>query len=211
MGVLTPLFFALDGRLPPDAMLSLTFTVDDIYCFGFVMQFSCAAIAIRDRLHSLRKAISSRKFLCENEVYCIIGLYEKLFMSMQLVNQYLTVQIIPMFGYQISSLTFSMYSIVRSYLKNVSMKYILTISNGCWVVVETYVLIIAMISGSSTSEEAERIHDVGYEILKNRKVLSPICKEDFRNFVDSKRHSSCTLHSKFFDINWRLMFSVSIY
>ena len=209
-GVGTPLFFHLDGRLPPDVLLAVAFSVNDIYCFGFIIQFSSAAIAVRDRFAILQETFLDQKILNVKEVYGFIELHEKLFKCIKMINNHLTVQIIPSFGYLASSATFSAYNLVRSFLKDVSMKSILTVSNGTWLALEGYVLIIGISSGSSSSSEAESFHDTGYEILRDRKILNCQCKEDFKEFLESKRRSNFHLVSAFFDIDWRLLLSVSI-
>ncbi|KAL7020733.1 hypothetical protein ACKWTF_011630 [Chironomus riparius] len=127
-----------------------------------------------------------------------------------MINNHVTVQLISTFGYLASSVTLSAYNLVRSYLKDVSMKFILTASNGIWLVLELYLLIIGISSGSSSSSAAESFHDTGYAILRDRKILSFQCKEDFKEFLESKRHSNFQFVSAFFDINWRLLLSVCV-
>jgi len=209
-GISTPLFFHFDGRLPPDVLLSLAYTINDIYSFGFIIQFSSVAIAVRDRFAILRETFLDKKILDEKEVYGFIELHEKLFNCIKMINKHLTVQLISTFGYLASSITVLAYNLVRSYLKNVAMRFILTVSNGLWVVIEAYVLIIGISSGSSSSAEVESLHDTGYEIIKSRKILSYQCKDDFKEFLQSKRRSNCHFVSAFFDINWRLLLSVRI-
>jgi hypothetical protein len=151
-----------------------------------------------------------KKILTEKEVYGFIELHEKLFNCIKRINKYLTIQLIPTFGFLTTSITFLAFSLVRSYLKDVAMKLILTASNGGWLVIEAYVLIIGIYSGSSSSSEVESLHDTGYEIIKDRRILNYQCKDDFKEFLDSKRRSSCHFVSAFFDIDWRLLLSVRI-
>lgn len=188
----------------------MSYAINDIYCFGFIIQFSSAAISVRERFAILRETFLDKKILNEKEVYGLIELHEKLFKCLKMINKHLTVQLIPTFGYLVSSATFSAYSLARSFLKDVSMKFILTASNGLWLVLEAHVLIIGISSGSSSSGEAELFHDTGYQILRNRKILSFQCKEDYKEFLDSKRRLNFRFVSAFFDIDWRLLLSVSI-
>ena len=209
-GVGTTLFFHLDGRLPPDILLSAVYSINDFYCFGFIIQFSSAAIALKTRFAILRETFLTKKILNDKEVYGFIELHEKLFKCIEMINNNITVQLISTFGYLATSVTLSAYNLVRSYLKDVSMKFILTASNGVWLGLETYLLIIGISSGSSSTSEAQSFHDTGYKILRDRKILSFYCKEDFKEFLESKRSSNFHFVSAFFDIDWRLLLSVSI-
>lgn len=210
VGIGSTLLLHLDGRLPPDILLTSSYLINDIYCFGFIIQFSSAAIAIRDRFAILRKKFMDEKIFSDKEMCGFIELHEQLFKCVKMINNHLTVQLISTFGYLVSSITFSTYSLVRNYLQDVTMKLILTASNGTWTAFEAYVLIIGISSGSSSSNEIEGFHDTGYEILRNRDILSFKCKEDLKVFLDSKGRSSSYFVSAFFDINWRLFLSVSI-
>ena len=63
--IATILFFHLDGRLPPDIVLYSAYLDYDIYCFGFIIQFASAAIAVRDRFEVLRESFLDKKILNE--------------------------------------------------------------------------------------------------------------------------------------------------
>lgn len=210
IGIGSSLLLHLDGRLPPDILLTTSYLINDIYCFGFIIQFSSAAIAVRDRFAILRETFIDKKIFDDKEVCSFIELHEKLFICIKMINNYLTVQLISKFGFLVSSITFSAYSLVRNYLQDVTMKFILTASNGIWSAFEAYVLIIGISSGSSSSNEIEGFHNTGYEILRNREILSFRSKKNLKLFLDSKGRSSSYFVSAFFDINWRLFLSVSI-
>lgn len=191
-------------------IVTVAFLFQGLHSSGFVLQFSCAAIAVRDRFKMIHNKLLAKKSLNADEVGEIIEIYEKLFKCIKMINKYLTLQLIPLLAIALTNFTLSIYTVVRAFLNNSPMKIVYVPTNCLWEVSESCLLTFLVHSSTSTSSVAEKTKTVGYKILQDFRFSDERSREKFERFIKSITKSSYELKSAIFVVDWNLLFSVSL-
>ena len=88
--------------------------VNLFYCNSMVFQFSYFVIGLKDRLNLIHDKITLKRILTNFEVDVVVDLYEKIIKILDIVNENCTTQLIPIFGYLLLNMTFSVYGVVAT-------------------------------------------------------------------------------------------------
>jgi hypothetical protein len=178
--------------------------INFIYSSGFIYQFTCAVLAIRERLKLIHEKELSKRFLSNYEVDVIVELFEILFDGLKLINSHITFQLIPIFAYLLASLTFTFYSVIRSFMLNSPLKYYVMAPNSIWLVFHSFAFMMLIHASVTTIDALEEIYNFEYQILTNQKIMDARSKEQFFKFVKLVKKVNFRLKTALFDIDWKL-------
>lgn len=70
-------------------------------------------------------------------------------------------------------------------------------------------VIVLIISAVKTMEAVRRLQIVGYETIRDQKIMNPESKTAFVEFLDFIKSLNFKLGTYFFDIDWTLLYTVS--
>jgi hypothetical protein len=211
LNVISDLYFLLntvDGSLNNN-FLSFMYFMNYVYCNAFAFQFACAAICIRDRFNLLHNKMRSMSNFNSYEIGLVIDLYRKLFNVINLVNAHLSFQLIPAIGYMLMSTFFTLYGMARLFFVNSSFKYLFLWCEVLNITVDTAVLVNLIYCSVTAVESAEKFFDIAYEVKSDLHIQNRESEVRFFNFVKFIKGKKIRLGTAFFDIDWKLLFSVS--
>ncbi|KAG5670827.1 hypothetical protein PVAND_001062 [Polypedilum vanderplanki] len=183
------------------------FFLNYVYCNAFIFQFSCATIAIRDRFNLLHEKVSSTSNFNNYEINFIIDLYKRLFNLINLVNSYLSFQLIPVIAYTLMSTTFTFYGTFRLFATDSDFKYIFLGSEFVNITSNLLILLTLIHCSVTAIESAERFFDIAYEIKSELKISNRETQIEFMDFVKFMKGKKIRLGTVFFDVDWKLLFS----
>ncbi|KAG5671199.1 hypothetical protein PVAND_001410 [Polypedilum vanderplanki] len=177
----------------------------DCTCPSIILQFSSAAIAVRDRVKSLHNKISKKSCLHNYEIDLIIEIYEKLFDTLTLINDNLAFQIIPIIAYILIATVLTLYNITRLFLLESILKFVFLLPNFFWISSHAALFIILIHSSVSTMKVIDKIYKIAYEIVKSQKAFNVASEKQFSKFVKLVRRNNFKLRTAFFDIDLKLL------
>lgn len=117
VGVFIVSFFAvfltwIYKTIDTDLITLISLYLVTFYCNAVIFQFSYFTVIIKDRLNQIHDKVTSKRILTNLEVDFVIELYEKVIKILDFVNENCTTQLVPVFGYLLMNVTFSLYGIV---------------------------------------------------------------------------------------------------
>lgn len=186
-------------------MLEFFYYIQSLYCKLFIFQFSCTTISIRDRFNMLHTKDIRQK----SEIYLVLEGYEKIFQCVELINENLTFQLISVFGFILVIATFEFYSII-SISNQESAMIEKMIPSMVWICLYLYYCILAIYPASSAASCFEKINSIEDKILKSIKYIDQDSYQYFQAYLRHIRGHKWKFESIFFDIDWRLLFGVSL-
>lgn len=209
MGLGTPLIFEFVDQIPPDYLMSISYSFVDIFFITFSFQFAFAAVAVKDRLKILNLKMNSLKNIDENTTNLMIELYQKLFDQMDLINSSFTFQLILMFGYILPSTMFSSYNILRLLSRDSDLKCVLMFTNSIWISAHTFILTVPVYAGHTTTEIAEKVPQIVCRLIQNRSTQNDQIRSNLKMFLRAANCRQINLRTVFFKLNWELIFKVT--
>jgi hypothetical protein len=206
-----PILYTVFGAIESsgNSLVSTIYFLNYFYSNAFVFQHVCATICIRDRFRAVHEKVSSKRVLNSYEVDLIIELYKSLFHSMTQMNNHMSFQLIPILAYFMLCVTFTLYALVRLFLVNSSLKYFYMLPQVVSISMHFGIITTLIYCASSAVESAERTFDVGYEIKSEMKILNTESKVQLDEFLKLIKGKQIPLRTAFFNIDWKLLFSVS--
>lgn len=186
-----------------DFVMTFSLSVAYFYFIGFTFQFSCAAIAVRDRFLMINEKLSRKNFLTYYEMQIYIELYQKLLRIIEHINDYLTHPLIPVFTVFLILETFMTYTVVRLLLNAADQKFMIAL-NCMWSSIYFYLSGVAATSSERVFKEGLQFKNICYEVLcfKGASIES---SRTLKIFLTSITDSRLQLRTVFFDINWKLL------
>jgi hypothetical protein len=173
---------------------------------GIVYQFVCATIGLRDRIDLITNRISIKYRLSSFEVLNYIILYQKLFKISEDIQNYLTMQVLPIIAGVFINLVFQSYLILRAMFRESELTFV--VAGLVWSVVYTFPLFIIINASESFSQSLRSTKNVCHEILWSGRILDVQSREPFSNFLRSMKVSDLKMKTVFFDLDWKLIFQV---
>ncbi|KAG5670828.1 hypothetical protein PVAND_001063 [Polypedilum vanderplanki] len=204
INILIYIYYVLGKISKFDPFVLTLFMILYFFCNAFVFQFMCAAVAVRDRFRNLNDKILSLHFLNNFEVKLMIELYEKLFNSFELINSNLSFQLIPIIGYLLISIIFTIYTIVLRFTHFSFVSFGLLIPHSIWIIAHTLIIVKLIHASVTAVDAAKRIFNVEYEISKYEKIFDKYSKQQFYKFVKLIKSNNVRLGTALFDIDWKL-------
>lgn len=203
------LLLHFDGRIESDFLITIAYSLQALYTIGFVLQFSFAAICIRDRFRVIHTKVYSMTSLNSFEVDIVLEIYEKLFKAIKKVNKHLTAHLIVIFGYTLISATFSIYTMVHAYLQNSELIYVYFFGEGLWLLFETILMIAPVRASTLNTIMTQKTEEVAYKTIQKTRFQNKESRSKFKEFSNYIARMKCQLHTAIFNIDWNLLFKVS--
>jgi hypothetical protein len=169
-----------------------------------------AEIAISSRLEVLNSKLGTKmRFLSAEGFQVIIATYEMLLMAQKLIDNHLTLQLVPVFGFLIATTSFSIYSFISYYLKSSLSLFDIfyNISHIFWILMELSFLVAAIFAAETVLKSVNKLFSIEYEMKKltrNEKLI-----EKFSSLIKLIEKVNFEPQTIFFKLNWKLLMMVS--
>lgn len=176
-----------------------------------MFQFTCATSAVRYRFDSLHDKIITKINFNNYEIDTLIDLYQKLFKTLEIINNYFTNQLILTLAFTLIHPILNFYEMVRMSLLDSDYKFYSLLEN-LEILFRLMVTVVPLISSAvKTVSSAKKMFEIGYEIITQEKILTHASKAKFNEFLMLKSRSKIYLGTAFYDIDWKLLFNVRIF
>lgn len=209
MMILTvPCYYIVYENAQVDLINISLYFVACLYYIGFILQFSSAAVAVRDRFAMVNCNFERKKHLSFFEIQMHIELYQKLLEIISHINEFLTFPLISIFACLLHLETIFIYTFIRAMLLQTQHQIFLMITQFCWIFSYLYLMMIASYVSESLLKDCQKFKEISYEILRTSQI-SQNSRENLKIFLSSISNSKFKLKTIFFDIDWKFLLQVS--
>lgn len=126
-----------------------------------------------------------------------------------MINSSLTIQLIPLISYLLTSNILMALNLLHELVNPSELFYFQIIINGSWFLLHTFIMILLVYSGNSTTATAQETPVIISKICSNVKGDDMKKENDLRKFLSLLQHRNLHLQSFIFKVNWKLPVAVS--